>query len=70
MLSCPKNWGEALEKLSPKEKTSVKMLYGIGLDQTYDYEEIAEHFRMSPKSVERVVSRARGKLHHILEDSL
>ncbi|WP_286077691.1 RNA polymerase sigma factor RpoD [Thomasclavelia cocleata] len=54
----------ALETLTPREQSVIKMRYGIDLDRTYTLEEIGKQYGITRERIRQIESKALKKLTH------
>ena len=50
--------------LSCREEEILKLLYGIGVDRSYTYRELAEFYHVSPERIKQIWFRAERKIRH------
>jgi RNA polymerase sigma factor (sigma-70 family) len=69
--SIPKDWlHEALKTVSPREEMIITMRLGLQDGSMHTFEEIAEHFAVSPERVQQIYSKARRKLRDHIRETL
>ncbi len=53
-----------LSTLTPREERIIRMQFGIGMNQSYSIDEIAETFCVAPTRVKQISNKAFRKLTH------
>jgi RNA polymerase primary sigma factor len=55
---------EAIETLTPREQTVLKMRYGLDMDRIYTLEEIGKKFGITRERIRQIEAKAIKKLKH------
>lgn len=57
---------QALEKLEPRAREMIKMMFGIGLDKEYNIPDISAQFKLSRQRVRNIIKQGLIRITRIL----